>query len=57
MDELQDLVEMHPRNNVNLCLSGGMNELLALALGHPDEGIRRAACFTVSSVCSNNKEV
>jgi len=57
IEELQDLVELHPRNNLNLCLSGGMHELLSLALAHPSQGVRRSVCFLISSVCSNNKQV
>jgi len=57
LEELQDLVELHERNNLNLCLAGGMNEVLGLALGHPSEKVRNASCFLVSSVCANNKKV
>jgi hypothetical protein len=39
--ELQELVELHPRNNLNLCLSGGMTEILALIFSHPDKEVRK----------------
>merc|ERR1712110_679136 len=50
IEELQDIVELHPRNNLNLCMSGGMHELLSLALAHPSEGVRKSVCFLISSV-------
>jgi len=44
LEELLDVVEMHPRNNLNLCLMGGMTELLSLALGHPSNNVRSQSC-------------
>lgn len=43
--------------NLNFCKSGGMNEVLSLALGFPSDEVRRAACFLVTSVCAGNKSV
>ena len=40
-EELQELVELHPRNNYNLCLSGGMKTLLEIVRENPDAEIRR----------------
>lgn len=57
LDELVDLVELHPRNNMNLCLSGGMIEVLSMILSHPDEAIRKKSCSVFTTVVSNNKEV
>jgi len=51
LEELLDVVEMHPRNNLNFCLCGGMTELLGLALGHPSDAVRSQSCYLVSSVC------
>lgn len=28
LDELLDLIEMHPRSNLNLCLCGGMETII-----------------------------
>jgi hypothetical protein len=36
LTELQELVELHPRNNLNLCLSGGMIEIISLIFSHPN---------------------
>ncbi len=44
LEELQELVELHPRNNLNLCLSGGMGEVLALIVSHTDTNVRKLAC-------------
>jgi hypothetical protein len=57
LDELQDLVEMHPRSNHNFCLFGGMHELLSLIISHPNEKVRKASCSIFSSICQNNDEV
>lgn len=57
LEELQELVELHPRNNLNLCLSGGMQEVLALILSHPDATVRKQACRIFSAVNSNNSAV
>lgn len=43
LEELMDLVELHPRNNINLCIMGGMYELLSLGFSYPHEGVRRIA--------------
>jgi len=57
IEELTDLVELHPRNNLNLCLMGGMIEVLCIIFSHPDDEVRRAACRIFSSVVANNPEV
>lgn len=44
LEEVQDLVELHPRNNFNLCRAGGLTEIIALILGHPDSKVRQLAC-------------
>jgi hypothetical protein len=56
-EELQELAELHPRNNLNLCLSGGLAEVLSLILSHPDDEVRLNACRIFSAVNSNNPEV
>ena len=57
IEELTDLVELHPRNNLNLCLMGGMTEVLCLIFSHENDQVRKAACRVFSSVVSNNPDV
>jgi len=57
IEELTDLVELHPRNNLNLCLMGGMTEVLCLVFSHENDAVRKAACRVFSSVVSNNPDV
>jgi len=57
LEELTDLAELHPRNNLNLCLMGGMTELLSLILSHSSEDVRRTACSLLTSVLTNNRQV
>jgi len=51
------LAELHPRNNLNLCLSGGMMALLSLVFTHESEQVRRSVCALLSSVMQNNRQV
>jgi hypothetical protein len=57
LTELQELVELHPRNNLNLCLSGGMTEIMSLIFSHPDPAVRKIACSVMTAATSNNSEV
>jgi len=57
LEELTDLVELHPRNNLNLCLMGGMTEVLAIMFSHDDDSVRKAACRVFSSVTTRNPDV
>ena len=57
LTELQELVELHPRNNLNLCLSGGMTEVMSLIFSHPDPNVRRLACSVLTAATANNSEV
>lgn len=34
LEEMMELAELHARNNLNLCLMGGMNELLSIIFSH-----------------------
>lgn len=52
-----DLAEMHPRNNLNLCLMGGMTELLSLIFSHENDRVRQTACSLLTSIMSNNRQV
>lgn len=57
LEELLDLVEIHPRSNLNFCLFGGMHELMSLIFSHPSESIRKLACSIFMSITQNNAEV
>lgn len=57
LDELSELVELHPRNNLNLCLVGGLPTLLEIIFDNKDEEVRRNASPVLAMVCQNNKEV
>ena len=57
LEELLDLVEIHPRSNLNFCLFGGMHELISLIFSHPSESIRKLACSIFMSITQNNAEV
>jgi len=57
LEELTDLVELHPRNNLNLCLMGGMTEVLAIIVSHEDDSVRKGACRVFSSVTTRNPDV
>lgn len=48
-DELLDLIEMHPRNNLNLCLCGGLELIIKVILKDSNPEIRRTACGILSS--------
>lgn len=52
-----DLAEMHPRNNLNLCLMGGMTELLSIIFSHESDQVRQRACSLLTSIMSNNRQV
>jgi len=52
-----DHAELHPRNNLNLCIMGGMVELLSMAFGYPDGSVRRNALQIITSACANNLQV
>ena len=57
LEELTDLAELHPRNNLNLCLMGGMTELLSLIYSHESGQVRKATCHLLTSIMSNNRQV
>ena len=48
LDECQELVETHERNNLNLAILGGLNSIIQYILGHPDGEVRKIACNTFS---------
>lgn len=57
LEELTDLAELHARNNLNLCLMGGMTELLSLIFSHESAQVRKQTCHLLTSIMSNNRQV
>jgi len=55
LEELTDLAELHPRNNLNLCLQGGMSELLSLIFSHESAQVRKQTCMLLTSIMANNR--
>jgi len=53
LDELEELIEIHPRNSLNLCLCGGMETLLNIMLENPIEEARRLGCSVFSQAVQN----
>lgn len=49
-----ELAELHPRNNLNMCIYGGMIEILSLGLSYPNDEVRRSALQLITSASSNN---
>jgi hypothetical protein len=44
LDELLEITELHVRNSLNLCVSGGMQTILDMIFNNPSEEVRRQAC-------------
>ena len=57
LDELVELLELHVRNSLNLCLSGGMATIIDIIYNNPIEEARREACAIFSFTNQNNSEV
>jgi homoserine trans-succinylase len=57
LDELLELLELHVRNSLNICLSGGMLTILDIIFNNPHEEARREACGIFSFTNQNNVEV
>ncbi len=57
LDELLELVELHVRNSLNLCLCGGMATILDIIFNNPHEEARREACGIFSFTNQNNVDV
>lgn len=58
LDELLELVEMHPRSSLNLCLCGGMKAVMDIIFeSEVPEEARKRACSIFSFAVQNNKEV
>jgi len=48
LEELLELVEIHPRSSLNLCLCGGMQTLIEIMFDHPNAQARKKACSIFS---------
>lgn len=57
LDELLELVELHPRSSLNLCLCGGMKTVMEIIFDNTKAEARKAACSIFSFAVQNNKEV
>ena len=57
LDELLELIEIHVRNSLNLCLCGGMQTIIDIIFNKPHEEVRREACGVFSFSNQNNVEV
>ena len=57
LEECQELIEIHERNCLNLCLLGGLESLMKYITSHPDAEARIIACQTFNQVVQNNEEV
>ena len=54
---MTDLAELHARNNLNLCLQGGMTELLSLIYSHESAVVHKTSCHLLTSIMTNNRQV
>jgi hypothetical protein len=57
LDELMELLELHGRNSLNLCLCGGMATIMDIIFNSSYEDARREACSIFSFTNQNNLEV
>jgi hypothetical protein len=57
IEDLMEILEIHVRNSVNLCLSGGMETLMEMIFSNPHEEVRREALGVFTFVNLNNIEV
>lgn len=57
LEELLELAELHPRNNLNVCLMGGMQEILSLIFSHSNQRVRKQACSILTAIVQNNHDV
>ena len=48
LDQVQELIEIHERNNLNLAIMGGLESVMKYMEHHPDNAVRKMACNTFS---------
>lgn len=51
LDELAELIELHPRNGINFCLGGGMQVLVDIMIENGEKDVRKMACVAFSQLC------
>ena len=44
LDQVQELIELHERNNLNLAIMGGLECVMKYMQQHPDNAVRKMAC-------------
>lgn len=44
LEELQELIELHERNSLNLALCGGLGAILKLITSHRESRVRKLCC-------------
>jgi hypothetical protein len=57
LDELLELIELHNRNSLNLCISGGMEAIMDIIFHSPYARARQEACAVFSFSNQNNIDV
>lgn len=57
LDEILELLELHQRNHLNVCLCGGMETIIDVLFNSKEEDARREACGILSFCVSNNPDV
>ena len=57
LEELLEIIELHVRNSLNLCISGGMQSIMEIIFNSPFDDARREACGIFSFSNQNNVEV
>ena len=44
LDKLDELIDIHERNSLNMAICGGLQSLLTYCLTHPDKEARKLCC-------------
>jgi len=57
LDQVQEMIELHERNNLNLAIMGGLQSVMEYMQKHPDKSVRKVACNTFTQVVQNNLEL
>lgn len=50
LDRLDELIDIHERNSLNMAICGGLQSLLKYCISHPDKEARKMSCSTFSSI-------
>lgn len=57
LEDVEELIEMHPRNSLNICICGGMQTMFDIVFNNTNGDSRRLACAIISYCTQNNPEV